>query len=80
MEAAKVKGFCEAEDCYGYTKWFGMNAPHLDSNDYFMGITDDAPKAVLTKAFAKTIKQGTMNRLLLSRFVDLIANHGAKKN
>jgi hypothetical protein len=51
-----------------------MNAPHLDENDYFVGITETAPKSLLTKAFAKTIKQGTMNRLLLSRFVDLIAN------
>ena len=78
MEAAKTKGFCEAEDCYGYTKWFGMNAPHLDENDYFVGITETAPKSVLTKAFAKTIKQGTMNRLLLSRFVDMIASHAKK--
>lgn len=73
IEAAKVKGYCEGEGCYGYTRWFGMNAPHLDSSDYFAGIDSDAPKAVMTKAFAKTLKKATMNRGLLSRFVELIA-------
>jgi hypothetical protein len=73
IELAKKRGYCEAEDCYGYTRWFGMNAPHFDESDYFANIDSDAPKAVMTKAFAKTIKQGTMNRSLLARFVELIS-------
>jgi len=76
IETAKVKGYAEASDCYGYTKWFGMNAPYLDNSDYFVAVDSDAPKAVLTKAFAKTIKKSTLNRSLLTRFVDLISTHG----
>ena len=56
----------------GYHTYFGLSSNAL-SNDTEFEVKEDATKADIKKAFAKTLKGKKMNKKILSEFIELVA-------
>ena len=56
----------------GYHTYFGLSSSAL-SNDTEFEVKEDATKADIKKAFAKTLKGKKMNKKILSEFIELVA-------
>ena len=56
----------------GYHTYFGLSSNAL-SNDTEFEVKEDASKADIKKAFAKTLKGKKMNKKILSEFIELVA-------
>ena len=56
----------------GYHTYFGLSSNAL-SNDTDFEVKEDATKADIKKAFAKTLKGKKMNKKILSEFIELVA-------
>lgn len=56
----------------GYHTYFGLSSSAL-SNDTEFEVKEDASKADIKKAFAKTLKGKKMNKKILSEFIELVA-------
>ena len=56
----------------GYHTYFGLSSNAL-SNDTEFEVKEDASKADIKRAFAKTLKSKKMNKKILSEFIELVA-------
>ena len=56
----------------GYHTYFGLSSNAL-SNDTEFEVKEDASKADIKRAFAKTLKGKKMNKKILSEFIELVA-------
>ena len=56
----------------GYHKYFGISSSAL-SNDSEFEVQEDATKAQIKKAFAKSLKTKKMNKKILGEFIELVA-------
>ena len=56
----------------GYHTYFGLSSNAL-SNDTDFEVKEDATKADIKRAFAKTLKGKKMNKKILSEFIELVA-------
>jgi len=56
----------------GYHTYFGLSSNAL-SNDTEFEVKEDATKADIKRAFAKTLKGKKMNKKILSEFIELVA-------
>ena len=56
----------------GYDRLFAISCNSLD-NDVEFEVNEDATKAQIRQAFKKTLKSKSMNKKILSEFVDLVA-------
>ena len=56
----------------GYHTYFGLSSNAL-SNDTDFEVKEDASKADIKRAFAKTLKGKKMNKKILSEFIELVA-------
>jgi len=56
----------------GYHTYFGLSSSAL-SNETEFEVKEDATKADIKKAFAKTLKGKKMNKKILSEFIELVA-------
>ena len=56
----------------GYHTYFGLSSSALN-NDTEIEVKDDASKADIKRAFAKTLKGKKMNKKILSEFIELVA-------
>ena len=56
----------------GYHTYFGLSSSALN-NDTEFEVKDDASKADIKRAFAKTLKGKKMNKKILSEFIELVA-------
>ena len=56
----------------GYDSLFAISCNSLD-NDVEFEVQEDATKAQIRSAFKKTLKSKSMNKKILSEFVDLVA-------
>ena len=56
----------------GYDRLFAISCNSLD-NDVEFEVKEDATKAQIRQAFKKTLKSKSMNKKILSEFVDLVA-------
>jgi len=56
----------------GYHTYFGLSSSAL-SNDTEFEVKEDASKADIKRAFAKTLKGKKMNKKILSEFIELVA-------
>ena len=56
----------------GYDSLFAISCKSLD-NDVEFEVNEDATKAQIRSAFKKTLKSKSMNKKILSEFVDLVA-------
>ena len=56
----------------GYHTYFGMASSALN-NDGELVVKEDATKAEIKKAFAKSLKGKKMNKKILSEFIELVA-------
>jgi len=56
----------------GYHTYFGMASSALN-NDGELVVKEDATKAEIKRAFAKSLKGKKMNKKILSEFIELVA-------
>jgi len=56
----------------GYDTYFGLSSAALSSDDEFE-VQEDATKAQIKRAFAKSLKSKKMNKKVLGEFVELVA-------
>ena len=56
----------------GYHKYFGISSTSLN-NDSDFEVQEDATKAQIKKAFAKSLKTKKMNKKILGEFMELVA-------
>ena len=55
----------------GYHTYFGLSSTALANDDEFE-VKEDATKAQIKRAFAKSLKSKKMNKKILSEFVELV--------
>ena len=58
-------------DNSGYTKYFGLISQNL-SNDVEFDVEEGASKTKIKTAFAKNLKSKSLNKKVLSQFMDLV--------
>ena len=63
---------CIRDRTDGYHKYFGISSSAL-SNDSEFEVKEDATKAQIKKAFAKSLKTKKMNKKILGEFIELVA-------
>ena len=56
----------------GYHSYFGLSSSALGNDDEF-DVDDDASKAQIKRAFAKSLKSKKMNKKILGEFIELVA-------
>jgi hypothetical protein len=66
----KVKSFTITNS--GYDAYFGLSSSTL-SQDAEFDVADDASKAQIKTAFAKSLKSKKMNKKVLGEFIELVA-------
>ena len=66
----KEKSFSIKES--GYHTYFGLSANSLADDDEF-NVQEDATKAQIKRAFAKSLKTKKMNKKVLGEFIELVA-------
>ena len=56
----------------GYDAYFGLSSNALSGDDEFT-VKEDATKADIKRAFAKSLKVKKLNKRVLSEFIELVA-------
>ena len=76
-EYEKIMKHWKKEKCFslkdaGYHTYFGLSSNSLSVEDNFE-VQEDATKAEIKRAFAKTLKGKKMNKKILGEFIELVA-------
>ena len=67
------EGCLVVEDHDGYNEFYLIKGGNALDTDSDLEVAEDASKRVLTTAFKKHSKSKTLNKVILSRFIKLIA-------